>query len=156
MQYIVREIHTFLIKSRRTIAIAESCTGGLLSKLLTEIPGSSKYFTLGLVCYSNKAKLKVLKVPSPIIAQKGAVSYEVAQAMAKSVRKLIKADIGIGVTGIAGPGGASEHKPLGTVFIAVHGKNSKICEKFSFTGNRATIRRKAALKALELLRKIQV
>lgn len=151
MQYIVAKVHTFLLKKRKTIAIAESCTGGLLSKLLTDIPGSSKYFILGVVTYSNKAKQGVLKVPPSLIAQKGAVSCEVAQRMAESVRGLARADIGIGITGIAGPGGGSLHKPVGTVFIAIDSRKGKTCKKFSFAGNRNIIREKSALKALELL-----
>ena len=154
MQDIALKIHTSLLKRPKTLAVAESCTGGLLSKLLTDIPGSSKYFTLGVVAYSNKAKERILKVPSSIIAKKGAVSYEVAQRMAEAARKLIKADIGIGITGIAGPSGSSQGKPVGTVFIALDTKNNKICEKFHFMGNRASIREKTALKALELLKTI--
>lgn len=151
MQYIVSEIHTLLIKKGKSLAVAESCTGGLLSKLLTDIPASSQYFALGIVTYSNKAKQVFLKIPHSIIAKYGAVSYRIAQRMSESVRKLMKTDIGIGITGIAGPTGATAHKPIGTVFLAIDTKNNKICRKFHFTGNRAAIREKAALKALELL-----
>jgi len=154
MKHIVNQIHKLLIKKKITIAVAESCTGGLLSNLLTKIPGSSKYFILGVVAYSNKAKRKILKIPAKIIDKKGAVSSDTAKLLAKSVRLAAEADLGIGITGIAGPGGGSKEKPVGTVFIAVDSKNKKICKKFNFTGKRATIRKKSALKALELLREL--
>jgi PncC family amidohydrolase len=152
MQYIVRQIYKLLIKNRKTIAVAESCTGGFLSTLLTQISGSSKFFILGVVVYSNKAKTSVLKVPDQLIKQKGTVSKEVAMKIARSVRKLAKTDFGIGVTGIAGPTGGSSQKPVGTVFIAIDSENKKICKKIHFVGNRASNRKKAALEALESLR----
>ncbi len=154
MQGIVIKIHLLLTKNKKTCAVAESCTGGLLSKLLTDMPGSSRYFPLGVVAYSNKAKETLLKIPRHLIAKKGAVSREIAHKMAESVKKLASADYGIGVTGIAGPTGATHYKPVGTVFIAVVGKNKKTCKKFKFTGNRAAVRKKTALKALELLKKL--
>ncbi len=152
MQRIVPTIHSLLIKSRKTVAVAESCTGGLLSKLLTDIPGSSKYFLLGVVTYSNKTKETLLRIPGLLISRKGAVSKVVAEKMAESVRKMAKADFGIGITGIAGPTGEIPYKPVGTVFIAINSKNKKICKKFNFFGNRIAIRNKVALKALELLK----
>ncbi|MFA5145484.1 MAG: CinA family protein [Candidatus Omnitrophota bacterium] len=154
MQSIVSQIHRILIKSKKTISIAESCTGGLTSSLLTRITGSSLYFTLGIVAYDNKIKENILNIPGRIIARKGAVSKDVAERMAKAARKLANADFGIGVTGIAGPSGATPGKPVGTVFIAIDSKDNKICRKFIFTGNRITIRKKAALKALELLKRL--
>ena len=151
MQPIVNKIHSLLIKKRKTLATAESCTGGLLSKLLTDLPGSSKYFLLGLVTYGINAKEYVLKIPGKLIKTKGAVSKEVALQMARKVRNAAKADFGIGITGIAGPSGGTVQKPVGTVFIAVSSRDKKICQGFNFTGNRTIIRKKAALKALELL-----
>lgn len=145
------KIHNILIKKHKTVAAAESCTGGLLSKLLTDLPGSSKYFTLGLVTYSNTAKKEVLKVPIKILSKKGAVSKEAAEKMSLSAKNLGRTDFGIGITGIAGPGGGNSRKPKGTVFIAIAVKNKAISERFSFKGSRAAIRRKAALKALQLL-----
>ena len=136
----------------KTIAVAESCTGGLLSKLLTDNPGSSKYFMLGIVAYSNQAKKKILQIPASILSAKGAVSPEVACLMAKSVRKLAKVNFGVGITGIAGPAGGSKAKPVGTVFIAIDSRNNSICKKFKLTGSRKSIREKTALKALELLK----
>lgn len=154
MEQIVSQAHKLLIKKRKNIAVTESCTGGLLSNLLTKIPGSSKYFILGIVAYSNKAKENILKLPRDIIAQKGAVSKDVSGLLAKSVRLIAKTDFGIGVTGIAGPAGGSKEKPVGTVFISVDSKNKRICKEFNFTGSRAAIRKKSALKALELLNKL--
>ncbi len=152
LEHTVSQIHKLLIKNKKSIAVAESCTGGLLSNLLTQIPGSSKYFILGVIAYSNKAKENILKVPVNIIAKKGAVSINVCERLAKSVRLMAKTDFGIGITGIAGPGGGSKEKPVGTVFIAIDTKNKQICKKFNFTGSRITIRKKAALKALELVK----
>jgi len=152
MEDIARQVHRLLSKSRKNIAVAESCTGGLLSNLLTQISGSSRYFVLGVVAYSNRAKENILKIPANIIIKYGAVSKDIATLMAKSVRALAKTDFGIGVTGIAGPDGGTKEKPVGTVFIALESKNKKLCKKFHFTGIRLTIRKKAALKALELLR----
>jgi len=153
MEPVVKQIHNFLLKNRKTVAVAESCTGGLLSNLLTHIPGSSQYFTLGLVVYSNATKRTILKIPASVIYNKGAVSGSVAKAMARGVRKIANSDFGIGITGIAGPTGGTLQKPVGTVFIAIASKNKKTCQRFKFTGRRLTIRKKAALKSLELLKK---
>ena len=152
MEHIVNQIHLLLMKKQKTVAVSESCTGGLLSKLLTDISGSSKYFILGLVAYSNKSKENILKISSSVINKQGAVSKIVAAAMAKSIKKIAKTDFGIGITGIAGPTGGTPEKPIGTVFIAVDSKNKKICKRFLFHGNRNTVRRKTALKSLELLK----
>jgi len=152
MQGIVNQIYKLLFKNQKTIAVAESCTGGLLSNLLSRLSGSSRYFILGVVVYSNKSKNTILSVPSKIIEQKGAVSRAVAKIMAESVRKLAGTDFGIGITGIAGPTGGTRQKPVGTVFIAISSKTKNLCKKFRFRGNRSAIRRKAAWKALELLK----
>lgn len=152
MQLIVKQVHKLLIKTGKTIATAESCTGGLLSKLLTDSAGSSQYFVLGLVAYVNKAKRTALKIPAKLIRNKGAVCKETAQAMAEAIRKIAKSDFGIGVTGIAGPTGAAVHRPIGTVFIAIDSKNNKISKRFCFSGGRDAVRRKAALKSLGLLK----
>jgi len=151
-QDIVKQIHKLLIEKRSTLATAESCTGGLLAKLLTDLPGSSKYFLLGVVSYSNRSKAKILKVPAKLITKYGAVSREVALKMAGGVQKLAKSDFAIAITGIAGPTGGSIAKPVGTVFIAVYAKRKKTCKKFKLTGNRDRIRRLSALKSLELLK----
>lgn len=146
------DISKLFLKKRLTLAIAESCTGGLLSNLVTNIAGSSKYFILGVTSYSNKAKTSVLKIPEDVMVKNGAVSNKVARLMAKSIKKIADTNFGIGVTGIAGPQGGSKIKPVGTVFIAIDGPTKKICQRFYFKGTRLTIRRKAAYKALELLK----
>jgi len=151
MQDIVNKIHKLLIKSNKKIAVAESCTGGLLSKLLTDLSGSSNYFILGIVAYSNQAKVINLGVPSNLINNKGAVSKEVASKMALEVRKHARTDIGIAITGIAGPTGGTPQKPVGTVFIALDSKKKKICRRFNFRGSRNIVRKNAALKAIEIL-----
>lgn len=151
MQKIVVLTNKLLIKNGKTIACAESCTSGLISSLLTSISGSSQYFTLGVIAYSNKSKIKILHLPSSIISKYGAVSKETAILMAQNIRKIAKTDLSISSTGIAGPTGATIRKPLGTVFIAVSSKNKTICKKFAFKGTRASIRKQAALKALSLL-----
>jgi len=148
---LIAKIHTHLIARKKTIAVAESCTGGLLSKLLTDLPGSSGYFILGVVAYHNKAKESILKIPSSLIAKKGAVSKETALAMATQVRRIAKADIGIGITGIAGPAGGTIVQPVGTVYIAAATKNQVTCARFLFKGSRSSIRRKATLTALKLV-----
>lgn len=151
MEPIVIKIHKTLIKKHKTIAVAESCTGGLLSSLLTKLSGSSNYYLLGVVTYSNKAKENVLKIPHSLIQKKGAVSKAVAEMMATNVKGLAKADYGIGITGIAGPKGATPLKPVGRVFIAITSPQKTISKKFSFKGNRNLIQKQAALNALELL-----
>ena len=156
MKHIINQIHTLLLKNKKTIAIAESCTGGLLSNLLTKLSGSSQYFMLGVVTYSNNAKKKVLKVPSSLITTRGAVSKEVASSMAGRIRKVANTDIGIGITGIAGPSKGSLQKPVGTVFIALDSKKKKICKEFHFKGTRLCIRKKAALNSLGLLKEVLI
>jgi PncC family amidohydrolase len=152
MEPIVNQIHKSLIRNKKTVAVAESCTGGLVSKLLTDLPGSSGYFVLGLITYSNASKASLLKINPLLIRTKGAVSKEVALKMAQSARKLAKVDFGIGITGIAGPGGQTAGKPAGTVFIAISAKRESICKKFRFHGSRTQVRKKAALESLALLR----
>ncbi len=152
MQNIIGQIHKRLIKSAKTIASAESCTGGLLSVLLTQLPGSSQYFILGVTVYSNQTKENILKIPALSIRKYGAVSEKTALAMAQNIRKLAKTDFGIAITGIAGPTGSTASKPIGTVFIALATKNKTVCKKFVFKGNRNSVRKQASLKALQLLK----
>ena len=154
MQNIIHEAHKLLLKRGKTLAIAESCTGGLLLSLLTRNPGSSRYLKLGIVAYSNEAKEAVLRVPKAAILKHGAVSRKTAVLMAGNIRKMIKADFGIAITGIAGPKGASRYKPVGTVFIAISNTKKTTCVKFLFKGGRIAIQRKSALKALKLLKKV--
>ncbi len=152
MENVVSQIHHLLIKNKKTLAIAESCTGGLTSNFFTQISGSSSYFILGIVAYSNKVKINILKIPSNLILKKGAVSHEVAEEMAQSVRKLAKTDFGIGITGIAGPSGGTIQKPAGTVFIAIDSKHKRICKKFNFKVTRNSIRQDSGLKVCYLLK----
>lgn len=135
------------------MAIAESCTGGLISKRLTNISGSSKYFPLGLVVYSNYAKESLLGVHKDILQKFGAVSKEVAKSLAKNVKDLAKANLGLGVTGIAGPTGATEEKPVGLVYIALATPRKIICEKFHFHGDRNAVRLRASQAALDMVRR---
>jgi len=148
---IVKKVHWSLLAGKKTVAVAESCSGGLLSKLLTDTPGSSHYFILGIIAYSNQAKQELLGIPRRTLKRYGAVSAPVARAMAQNVRKISHTDFGIAITGIAGPKGATALKPVGTVFIAVAAKNKTRCKKFLFKGARAQIRLKSALKSLTIV-----
>lgn len=139
---------------KKTLALAESCSGGLLSHRLTNIPGSSQFFNGGVVCYSNASKTKLLEIPQTIISKKGAVSDEVAILMAKNIRKLLKSDYGVGITGIAGPDGGSKLKPVGLIFIAVASFNEVLCLKCQFKTDRASNKREATTQALKLLNEI--
>jgi nicotinamide-nucleotide amidase len=141
-----------LVAKKRTVATAESCTGGLLAGRITSVPGSSVAFTTGLVTYSNEAKQNLLKIPHALIASVGAVSPEVATAMAERARELAGADYGIGVTGIAGPGGGTPGKPVGLVYIALADANGVTTTKNLFTGSRADIRHRSTQTGLEMLR----
>jgi len=135
-----------------TIAVAESCTGGLLASRLTDVPGSSSYFDRGMVCYSNEAKITLLGVSRETLAQHGAVSEPVAHEMAAGVRDRAGTTIGVGVTGIAGPGGATDTKPVGTVAIAVVAPDERLNRTFRFAGPREQIKYQAAQAALNLVR----
>ena len=136
----------------KTLATAESCTGGYISHLLTSVAGSSDYFKGGIVAYSNEVKVKELDVDVKTLSEKGAVSKEVAEQMANGVRKKLSADFGISTTGIAGPTGGSAEKPVGTVWIAVVSEDKVISEKFLFGNNRERNIRRASLSALNMLR----
>ena len=135
------------------ITAAESCTGGLLSKRLTDVPGSSRYVERGFVTYSNEAKQQLLGVTAEDLAEHGAVSAKVAEQMALGARKKAKVDLGVGITGIAGPDGGSEQKPVGTVFIAVSSALGEAVKHHRFMGSRATVRERAAQTALDMLRR---
>ncbi|MGH9900584.1 MAG: competence/damage-inducible protein A [Pyrinomonadaceae bacterium] len=136
-----------------TLAVAESCTGGLISQRLTEVPGSSTYFMEGVVTYSNDAKVRLLGVPSDLIAEYGAVSAQVAEAMAEGVRLRAETDFGLAVTGVAGPGGGSEEKPVGLVYIALSDDAHTEHRKLTLPGDRQLIRWRASQAALDLLRR---
>jgi nicotinamide-nucleotide amidase len=139
----------------RTVATAESCTGGLLAARLTELPGSSDYFKGAIVAYANDVKTGAVGVPDETIAAHGAVSGEVAEALAQGARARLGADVGIGVTGVAGPGGGSEEKPVGLVWIAVAvGEGQPQVRSVNLPGGRADVRDRATTVALHLLRRI--
>ena len=142
-----------LLRDQKTVAIAESCTGGLLCNRLTNIPGSSAFFWLGVIAYDYAAKVKILKVPPAILKKHGAVSAQVASCMAANVRKILKTDYGIAITGIAGPGGATPTKPVGLVFIAASKQKQNVVKRFLFKGSRLAVKTKAAEAALHLLLK---
>jgi PncC family amidohydrolase len=133
------------------LALAESCSGGLLAAALTDVPGCSECFGYGLITYSNEAKVRLLKVPWPLLAAHGAVSAETAAAMARGVRELAQADIGLAVTGIAGPGGASAGKPLGLVYFGLAAPGREITACHHFSGRRQEVRAQSVGAALELL-----
>jgi nicotinamide-nucleotide amidase len=142
-----------LLRERHlTIAVAESCTGGLLASRLTDVPGSSAYVERGVVCYSNRAKTELAGVPEALIAEHGAVSEPVAQAMADGIRASAGTAVGIGVTGIAGPGGGSETKPVGTVAVAVVVNRERRVRTFQFVGGRDMVKFQAAQSALNMTR----
>lgn len=136
-----------------TLAVAESCTGGIICSRLTNTPGSSSYLLGGVVSYSNSLKVEYLGVPVEMLEQHGAVSREVAEAMAVGVRSRSKADIGLAVTGIAGPSGGSEEKPVGTVYIAIATNDENWVSKFLFQGDRKQVRNLTAQTGLDLVRK---
>ncbi len=135
------------------LAVAESCTGGLICQRLTNTPGSSEYLLGGVVSYSNELKTKFLAVPPEMIETWGAVSRQVAEQMAVGIRSVCEADIGLSVTGIAGPGGGSEEKPVGTVYIAIATAEENWVTKFQFDGDRSQIRIITAQSGLDLVRK---
>jgi competence/damage-inducible protein CinA-like protein len=135
-----------------TIAVAESCTGGLLASRLTDVPGSSDYVDRGVVCYSNRAKIELAGVPESMIAEHGAVSEPVARALADGIRERARTNIGIGVTGIAGPGGGSPEKPVGTVVVAVVVDGEARVRTFQFFGGREMVKFQAAQAALNMTR----
>ncbi len=146
-----------LIADRRRLGVAESCTGGGLSYRLTELPGSSDWFDRGFVTYSNVAKTSLLGVPEGVIAMHGAVSAEVAEAMARGVLDRAPVDLSVAITGIAGPSGACPGKPVGTVFIAVAAQGHLGCRRHWFAGDRGAVRRQSiehALRALLDLREV--
>jgi PncC family amidohydrolase len=141
-----------LLEKQRTIACAESCTGGLLTSRLTDIAGSSAYVMGSVVSYTNEVKADVIGVDRRILEAKGAVSEEVARQMAEGVRTRIHTDIGVGITGIAGPGGGTADKPVGLVYIAVSGSRETQCTRNVFIGKRREIKFRATQKALDMIR----
>jgi PncC family amidohydrolase len=143
------ELGKVLKQKNLTIATAESCTGGLIANRITNIPGSSEYFDRGVVTYSNQSKIDILGVSAEIIDKFGAVSQETAKAMAESIKRIGKTDIGLAVTGIAGPSGGTPEKPVGLVYVGLAMVDSVKVFKFNFTGARLEIKRKTADEAIK-------
>ena len=155
MKQISENLVKSLKKKKLTLAIAESCTGGLLSSSITGIGGSSKVFKFGLVTYSNKSKNKILKVPSKIIKKYGAVSSQCCLSMVNNLSKIGKSNISISVTGIAGPGGGSKSKPVGLVYIGLKKGNKVKAQKFIINNKgRSYIQNTIVRKSLELIKEV--
>jgi len=152
MKLISSKIVKILKKKKLTISFAESCTGGLLSSLITTISGSSKIFKLGLITYSNESKINILKVPKKTINDHGAVSEQCCEAMVKKLAKISKTNLSLSITGIAGPKGGTINKPVGLVYIGIK-KGSKInVNKYLFKNkSRSYIQKSATKKSLELI-----
>ena len=143
-----KKIGNLLLKRNKTVAVAESCTGGLLASAITDVAGSSAYFGYGVVSYSNKAKIEVLGVKESALFQYGAVSKEVAIEMAEGVRKLADSDYGLSTTGIAGPGGGTSTKPVGLVFVGFSAADKKLWIKLNLKGSRHEIKYQTVLEAM--------
>jgi len=149
----LNDVVNLLINNGKTIAIAESCTGGFISHMITNIPGASKTFDRGFVCYSNEAKIDVINVEPEVIKKFGAVSEEVAKQLAYNVRILSNVDIGIGITGIAGPTGGTPEKPVGLVYIGISTEEDTIVEKNIFQTDRINFKAKVLERVLQLIKK---
>ncbi len=143
----------YLVMRQKTVAVAESCTGGLLAERLTRVPGSSSYFLGGAVCYTNEMKTRWAGVPAELIQTHGAVSKPVAQALAEGVRARAGSSIGVGITGIAGPTGGTDAKPVGLVFIGLADERGTQVREFHFPGTRDRVRLWASQLALEMVRR---
>ena len=148
----MKTLLNLLTKKKIKISFAESCTGGLLASSITSISGASKVFNLGLVTYSNQAKIKVLKVNKNVIKKYGAVSHECCLAMVKNLSKISKANINVSITGIAGPNGGTKQKPIGLVYIGIKkGNKIQINKCFFRSKKRSVIQRYTVKKALDLI-----
>ena len=144
-----------LIKKKLKLSFAESCTGGLLSSSITSISGSSKVFTVGLITYSNQAKINILNVPKKVITKYGAVSYETCLSMVKNLNKISKSNISISITGVAGPNGGTKEKPVGLVYIGLKKGSKIIVRKNLFKSKkRISIQKATAKQALKMILKI--
>jgi nicotinamide-nucleotide amidase len=150
------QVAALLIEGSLTIATAESCTGGLLAARLTELPGSSRYVVGGVVAYSDEVKSSALGVQPALIAEHGAVSGEVAAALADGARTRLGADVGVGITGVAGPGGGSVAKPVGLVWLSVAANRAenRITRSVQLPGGRADVRERATTVAMHLIRRL--
>ena len=152
MKKISQKVFNLLNKKKLKISLAESCTGGLLASTITSINGSSNIFILGLVTYSNKSKINILKVPRKIIMKYGAVSYETCLSMVKNLNILSKTNICVSITGIAGPKGGTNEKPVGLVYIGIKKGKKIIIKKYFFKSKKRNLIQKATvIKALNLI-----
>ena len=152
MKNLANKLVKKLIRKKLTISFAESCTGGMLSSTITSVSGSSKVFNLGLVTYSNKTKIDILKVPKKIISKYGAVSNECCLSMVKKISKISKANISVSITGVAGPNGGTKLKPVGLVYIGIKKGNKIIVQKSLFKNkNRISIQKATTTKVLKIL-----
>ena len=152
MKKLAQKVVKILKKKKIKISFAESCTGGMLSSLITSISGSSKVFTLGLVTYSNESKIKILKVSKRIIIKHGAVSYETCLAMVKNLNKISKTNISVSITGVAGPSGGTKQKPVGLVYVGIKKGNKTLVNKYLFKiKKRSLIQNESVKKALSLI-----
>lgn len=151
MKSLVSTLSVRLIFKRLKLVTVESCTGGLIGKIITDTTGSSDWYEGGFITYSNQAKIRLVQVPEALIDKYGAVSLEVAEAMATGASKHFPDCVSVSVTGIAGPAGGTDEKPVGTVCIACHFSSELKTRKFNFDGNRQQIREQTVLQALKLL-----
>ncbi len=148
---LAKDVGELLREKNLTISVAESCTGGLVGDLLTNISGSSDYYMGGIISYSNRAKEELLGVSQKTLSSKGAVSEEVAKQMASGVREALHTTIGVGITGIAGPLGGTPKKPVGLVYVAVCSDKGIVCKKNLFKGSRTDVKTQSAYRALKMV-----
>jgi nicotinamide-nucleotide amidase len=146
-------VGALLLERGYRLAVAESCTGGLLAKRITDVPGSSRYFERGFVCYSNEAKIELLGVSPETLRAHGAVSAPAAEEMARGARERAGVHVAASITGVAGPEGGSDEKPVGTVFVGLASERGEAVRRFRFLGDRRLVRERSAQAALELLRR---
>ena len=152
MKKLAHKLVKLLSKKKLKVSFVESCTGGLLSSSITSISGSSKVFTLGLITYSNQAKIDILKVPKKIIVKNGAVSYKTCLSMVKNLNKISKTNISVSITGVAGPSGGTKQKPVGLVYVGIKKGNKTLVNKYLFKiKKRSLIQNESVKKALSLI-----
>ena len=155
MKNLANKLVQKLIKKKLKVSFAESCTGGMLSSIITSISGSSKVFDMSFITYSNKAKMSILKVPKKIITKHGAVSKECCLSMVKNLSKISKANISVSITGIAGPNGGTKLKPVGLVYIGIKKGNKIIVKKYLFKRkNRILVQKATVNTSLKMINKI--
>ena len=147
------DIGSILVDKGLTISVAESCTGGLIGSMITDVPGSSRYFLGGIIAYSNQSKIEILNVSSKTIEEHGAVSDQTVREMAWGAKRLFNSNLGLAVTGIAGPDGGSIEKPVGTVFIGLAAEDRIFMAGYRFHGTRGEIKQETARTALNYLRR---